>query len=78
MEKQKENDEKLSAKPNNRGGAKKDLTYKEYGHKCVGKEEMEEIVERLCKVCTRVPDSQRTGSSKEMGIQNSYLWKGFN
>ena len=49
-----------------------------YGFKCVGKEQMEEIVDRLCQVRTRVPDHKRTGAGVEMGIQNSYLWRGFN
>ncbi|KAI6649449.1 Intersectin-1 isoform X5 [Oopsacas minuta] len=51
---------------------------KGYGFKCVRKEEMEEIVDRLCQVRTRVPDHKRTGAGHEIGIQNSYLWKGFN
>ena len=51
---------------------------KGYGFKCVRKEEMEEIVDRLCQVRTRVPDHKRTGAGVQMGIQNSFLWKGFN
>ena len=51
---------------------------KGYGFKCVKKEEMEGIVDRLCQVRTRVPDHKRTGAGVEMGIQNSYLWRGFN
>ena len=72
-----EKDVKQSSKRNTQSPYKS-ADHKVYGSKCVGREQMEEIVERLCQIRTRVPDHKRTGAGTEMGIQNSYLWKGFN
>ena len=70
--------EKNAKQSSKRQSPYKSTSGKVYGSKCVGREQMEEIVERLCQVRTRVPDHKRTGAGSDMGIQNSYLWKGFN
>lgn len=39
---------------------------------------IEEVVERLSNTkSTRVPDSNRTGAAREMGIMNSFAWRGW-
>ena len=39
---------------------------------------IERVVERLARVgLNGVPDSNRTGATKEMGIMNSFAWRGW-
>jgi len=48
----------------------------------LSKEERAEIIEKVVERLTRegsdkVPDSNRTGAAKEMGIMNSFAWRGW-
>ena len=51
------------------------------GKRKVSKEEVDAITERLTSPTGKghkpPPDSNRTGALKEVGIQNSYAWKGW-
>ena len=48
----------------------------------LSKEEREELIEKVVERLTKtgsdkVPDSNRTGAAKEMGIMNSFAWRGW-